>query len=328
LKSQATDHRRSVPGSNQPKWRKKLEQFRSHLLAYDCHAKSLASSNPGVRQPKGEPEIIASLTSTHARLDRVHLTIETLLRQAFQPHRIILWLADDLAGEKLPRPLQRQQSRGLEISFRRELRSFTKLIHTLREHPSAIIVTADDDVFYPRQWLEQLHESHRLNPAFIHCHRAHLMRETASGAVAPYLDWNLLARSCTGPSLWLFPTGVGGVLYPPGVLHREIFNEELFLKLCPTADDVWFKAMSLLTNVPVVKASAATGNYPTVPGTQRESLHSHNWEGRNYDQQIQAVFEHYDLLPLSKNRPCFNEVCPLFNCGLLHEQHAGRRADI
>jgi hypothetical protein len=43
-----------------------------------------------------------------------------------------------------------------------------------------------------------------------------------------------------------FPTGVGGILYPPKCFHKDIADKELFLKLAPNADDIWFWAMACL----------------------------------------------------------------------------------
>lgn len=282
------------------RWTKKLRAAGSHFWRYHFEAATRFRSQPGVRTPGRAPEIIVSLTTTPVRLAKVHLAIETLLQQSFPPHRIILWLSDELTQADLPAALQRQQRRGLDVRFRRDLRSYTKLIHALREHPESIILTADDDTFYPRHWLRQLHQSYVRQPEFIHCHRAHLMRELPTGALRPYLEWEFFSPGQTGPSLQLLPTGVGGVLYPPRVLPAETLNEAVFLKLCPTADDIWFKAMALLAGVPTVKVSPVFREYPTVPGTQRQRLMNINWADASNDRQIQAVFQHYNLLPVSR----------------------------
>lgn len=288
------------------------------------HWDALTRSRPGIRIPTPEPEIIVSLTTIPSRLHQVHLAIETLLQQSLPPHRVILWLSDELTVDDLPLRLRRQQRRGLGVRFRRDVRSFTKLIYALREHPESIVVTADDDTFYPRDWLERLHQSYVRQPGFIHCHRAHLMLETADGSLRPYMEWEFFSPGQTGPSLRLLPTGVGGVLYPPNVLPAEVFNEAVFLKLCPTADDVWFKAMALLAGVPTMKVSPHFSEYPTVPGTQGRRLYSHNSTNGNNDRQIQAVFQHYDLLPLSKLRPCFQASAPLSICGFQSNESDAR----
>jgi hypothetical protein len=128
------------------------------------------------------------------------------------------------------------------------------------------------------------------------------MCELPTGELRPYQEWDFFSPGQTGPSLQLLPTGVGGVLYPPGVLPAEVFNEAVFQKLCPTADDIWFKAMALIAGIPTVKVSPTFREYPTVPGTQQQRLMSVNWADNSNDRQIQAVFQHYGLLPLTGPR--------------------------
>lgn len=53
--------------------------------------------------------------------------------------------------------------------------------------------------------------------------------------------------------------GVGGVLYPANSLDGEVVNSELFNRLAPTNDDIWFWFMAIKagTRINVVK-----GNHP------------------------------------------------------------------
>jgi hypothetical protein len=91
----------------------------------------------------------------------------------------------------------------------------------------------------------------------------------------------------------LFPTGTGGVLYPPGCLHEEVHNIDAMLELCPKADDVWFKAMSVLKGVPVRKVRPRFREFPATSGTQESRLWTHNQTGN--DPQIRAVFARYGI---------------------------------
>jgi len=256
------------------------------------------SRQSGVNPAPAGRELIVSLTTTGRRLGKVHLVVESLLRQTRRPQRLILWLSEELGRANLPPPLLRQRQRGLELRFRRDLGAFTKLVHALTEHPQAVIVTADDDTLYPQTWLEQLHDSYQRQPESVHCHRAHWIATLPNGTLAPYLEWDFLAPGRTGPARRLFPTGVGGVLYPPGALHPEVLNEQVYLQLCPTADDAWFKAMALLQGVSCAKVSPAFREFLPVRGTTAAGLYLQNWKDGVYDRQIRAVFDHYDLVRL------------------------------
>jgi hypothetical protein len=97
-----------------------------------------------------KPKMVISLTSFPDRIRHVWLVVETLLRQDRKADSIVLVLAEcQFPGRKLPRRLQMQQHRGLEIMWVAEdLRSYKKLIPVREAYPDATIVTVDDDVLY------------------------------------------------------------------------------------------------------------------------------------------------------------------------------------
>ena len=47
------------------------------------------------------------------------------------------------------------------------------------------------------------------------------------------------------PSYRNLQTGVGGVLYPPHSLSKEMLKPEVFIQLAPTVDDIWFWAAAV-----------------------------------------------------------------------------------
>jgi hypothetical protein len=246
-------------------------------------------------EPRNVP-VIVSLTSIAERLPKIPFTIESLLRQTEQPDRLILWLDEKLA-DKIPALLRRQTRRGLEIRLVEDVGPHSRIFHTLKEFPRCRIVTADDDMLYPQFWLAELLAAHQREPQSITCHRAHRMVADQAGTLLPYRQWDSHSPGHVGPSLWLFPTGVGGILYPPNALHSEVLNRDVFRKICPTADDVWLKAMSLLNNVRCQKVRPFSTEWRCVPGTEHKTLRVQNVENGKNDIQIRNVFEHYNLYP-------------------------------
>ena len=238
--------------------------------------------------------VIVSLTTIPERLGVVHLVIDGLLRQTVKPNRMILWL-DVRLSRKVPSALRRLEHRGLEIRPVEDIGPYTKIIYALKEFPASCIVTADDDVSYPEDWLAGLLEAHAREPHSITCYRAHRMQRDAAGRLLPYRQWDWLSPGHAAPSRWLFPTGVCGVLYPPGMLHSEAFNREVFQEICPTADDIWLKAMSLLNGVRCQKVRPFSTEWPLISGSQQKRLSVQNVENRRNDTQLRAVFEHYGL---------------------------------
>ncbi|MCB9817844.1 FkbM family methyltransferase [Candidatus Nomurabacteria bacterium] len=188
------------------------------------------------------PKIIVSLTSHGHRLESTApLAIASLFNQTVLPDKIILWLAHD---EKQTSSLIKLQKLGLEIKFTNDIKSYKKLIPALKEFPESTIITVDDDVLYPKDWLEKTMIEHAKQPNAIIFNRGREML-IKNGHVQPYTDWQLVTTDHNNHHLFL-PTGIGGVLYPPSSLDSRVMKESLFKKLAPLADDLWFWAMAEL----------------------------------------------------------------------------------
>lgn len=274
-------------------------RYKFMTWSYAFSARWFAHS--GITKEKRNPELIVSLTSFPARIPTLHLCIETLLQQTIKPDRIILWLSkSEILPEELPASLTRLEKRGLEIKWCKNTRSYRKLIPTLHDYPDALIVTADDDIFYPKTWLEQLYTAYQKEPEYIHCHRAHLIKYSPDGNSLPYLQWGYLSMGIQGPSLDIIPTGVGGVLYASNHLNSEIMNEQAFLELCPKADDIWFKAMSLLNNVQCKKVSPYCFPLREINIKNNKTLSDDNYQRGENDSQIDAVAARYGVFKSSK----------------------------
>lgn len=199
------------------------------------------------------PKLIVSLTSFPERIPEIFFNLYSLLNQTIQPDMLILWLAEEQFPNKekdLSERVMGLQKYGLSIRWCKDIKSYKKLILSLKEYPNDIIVTADDDIYYPENWLEVLYNSYLRETQHIHCYRAHRITFNDKGEIGSYNTWPKCI-STKDVSYANFFTGCGGVLYPPGSLHKDILNEELFMKLCPTADDIWFWAMAVLNNTKI-----------------------------------------------------------------------------
>ena len=106
----------------------------------------------------GGPGPVVSLTTYGTRIRWSHLAIESIARGSLTPSRTGLWLDDEAAFARLPRPLRRLRRRGLEIRLSENLGPHTKYFPFIEASDSFTgpLVTADDDTIYPRFWLERL----------------------------------------------------------------------------------------------------------------------------------------------------------------------------
>ena len=101
------------------------------------------------------------------------------------------------------------------------------------------------------------------------------------------------------PSFRAFAYGTSGVLYPPGSLHHSVFDFDLMRELCPKEDDIWFKAMTLLTGTAVVPTNLGINpRHYSVLGSQSVALRHHNHAGGSNLAQIRNIFRFFDLYPM------------------------------
>lgn len=252
--------------------------------------------NTGVKN-REFPEVIISLTSFPARIDKVYLCINSLLRQSIKADKVILWLADSQFESKsgLPKKLLDLEQYGLEIRFCEDLRSYKKIFYTAQEYKESIIVTVDDDVLYPESWMKHLLLCAHDYPGTVVCYRAHYAKISGK-YFAPYDIWNGGSPGISGPSILLVPTGVGGVLYPIGYFEGISFDISTIRRICPTADDLWLKSIGLRKMIPVVKVFPNTKEWFTINKSQRETLFSINTKGQNFnDKAMKSLIDYYGI---------------------------------
>ncbi len=272
---------------------------RSARLSAQYQWSAINSTSTGVGNDLAD-DIIVSLTSFDKRIDDVYLTIESLLQQSLKPDRIILWVSEqEFSANDIPHVLRLQEKRGLEVRFCPEnLGPYKKYFYTLKAYPQSLILTVDDDILYPHDLVDMLYRNYKRSPNVIHCTRAHGMQLSSYGEVLPYKRWDRPCRE-SQPSLLTFPTGIGGVLYFPGCFDEQVMDQSLFMTLCPNADDVWLKAMSLKKGIKCqkVKDERYFGlRFPVIPGSQKHCLKRINKSRSDgNDVKLKAVFEHFKL---------------------------------
>ncbi len=240
-------------------------------------------------------DLIVSLTSYPARINTVNQTIESLLNQTVKPEKIILWLAPEQFPNKekdLPPQLLDLVTKGLTIDWYKDIKSYKKLIPALQRYPNRVIVTVDDDVIYEPTCLEKLYNEYLHNPSLVHCNRAHRITFNENGQIMPYNEWERNLKK-SAPSYNNFFTGVGGVLYPPNCFNKDILREDLFMELCPQADDIWFWAMLIVNNRKINVIRNNFTKFHHIEGSQKNALwYSNMLENKNI-KQLNKVVEYY-----------------------------------
>ncbi|MFB2551039.1 hypothetical protein [Ensifer soli] len=217
--------------------------------------------------------VIVSLTTIDSRIGHVGKVLKSIYEQSFSPRKIFLNISEDsfmldkgIDKNSLPDDLIDMQNHGMiEINFTRNIGPYRKIFDAQRLYGGSFryIVTADDDVVYPRDWLKGLVEAAAGGGHAITAYRCRAMI-TANGGLAPYNKWPMIRDENTGfgdvplaqRPLFTFATGRGGILY-----STDIFSDldllETLRQQAPAQDDVVLKFISMSQGVPVHRVPMA-----------------------------------------------------------------------
>ena len=243
------------------------------------------------------PKLIVSLTSFPERIQTTYLSIKSILNQTIKPTKVLLWLGEDQFLDKedeLPLELLNLKKFGLEIFFCEDLKPHTKYYYTFQNYPEYLVVTVDDDIFYPRDMLETLLKHHAIKPGSIIANRVReiLIKDEK---IKNYRNWPINMINHSNPTHNIIATGVGGVLYEPSLISQRAFDKNKILELAPKADDVWLKAIELVHIIPVVFTNYYRYQFIEVKNSQTKSLYKGNVFEKGNDGQIKRTFEYFQI---------------------------------
>lgn len=243
-------------------------------------------------------KLIVSLTSFPKRIGVVHQALETIYAQTKKADEIVLWLAEEQfpgKEQELPESLLALiRDNRLTVRWCDDLKGHKKLLYSLQEYPEDVVVTIDDDLLYPKDMLDALYRSYLLHPNAVSTLRAHLMMLSDDNKLLPYKKWMLEVDACVHqPSMQLMTSGGAGDLYPPLGYREEFFDRDAILETCLWADNLWSKAMELVSDVPVVLAKPYEP-LCCVDGSQEETLYQINGDQNQYDVQMEKISQWMD----------------------------------
>lgn len=241
----------------------------------------------------GGDKIIVSLTSFPARINKLWLVLESLLRQEVKADRIIVWLSKDQFSNfgELPTKLQSYQERGVLFRFEQgDLRSYKKFYYAFSEFSDSCVITVDDDILYDSSMIKELVESYmKAQGKRVIARFGTIVTKNSAGQLEKYVNWSPIVNVLQKED-YFFGSG-GGTLFKPSDLYKDVCNKELFLTLCPLADDVWLNAMCRLGEVEIIMCN----NIAVFPVNSKNniSLSAQNVYEDFNDKQIELVNEYY-----------------------------------
>lgn len=243
-------------------------------------------------------KIIVSFTTYPARINTIDRCLEAMIRQTIKPDKIILYLAENQFPEKkLSIDLTQYQEDGFEIHWCQEdLGPHKKYYYAMQEFPEDIIITIDDDFWYPETLVEDLIRGYQKFPMCIIARCAHLITALPDGSIAPYAEWYIRCEKYVNePKMNLFAVGCGGILYPPKLLPGEVFNKTAILDFCWHGDDLWLKIMELTRRIPTVLVTKWFNDRPMQEYKEDGLFANVNKDGGN-DKTLAELLEYYNKL--------------------------------
>lgn len=252
------------------------------------------------RPATGTAPVVVSMTTHGARLQTVALALESIARGSTRPQRLLLWLQTPEQLRSAPAALRRLERRGVEVLLSPDYGPHTKYypyVASVERH-TVPLVTADDDIIYPRNWLALLTDANRRHPDAVCGHWISIIGPSVDG-IADYATW-ARARD-TAARTANFAVGVSGVIYPPVMLRELKGHGTGFTAACPGADDIWLKWVALRAGIPVRQVRPVPRHFPMIPGSQGEALMKTNVGQSRNDHWIRGLFAAEDVAVLTSS---------------------------
>ncbi|MCR5820683.1 MAG: hypothetical protein K6F94_07060, partial [Bacteroidaceae bacterium] len=217
----------------------------------------------------------------------------------------VLWLdEEEFNDDTLPRMLVKLKQNGVIIRYCPNLRSYKKILPSIMNFPNDDIVTADDDLFYTKTWLQEIIETRDMHPGCIITQTLRFPKMNADKQFAPYRKWTMrhhFSEDETYPKLLAMPLGGYGALYPAHCFDEEVLNYKLISEICPLADDLWLYITGLRLKLIKENVRNAKSTFYQLDLLRqkfsRDRLYAKNVGEDMNDVQLMKLIEHYHINP-------------------------------
>lgn len=204
-----------------------------------------------------------NLTTTYQRLGLCRIALTSLLLQSQLPDRVNLWISTEpylrdkgiTDSSKIDQLIESLPSEGRDcicIRWVSNIGPYRKLIPMLRESgPDDVIVTADDDIFYGRNWLSKLLQAYKAAGGKPVASRVRTEIVNFLGRKTSYSHWPLIKKPMIVRDKYIVTFG-GGAILTRAMFREQDIGDNSFLEVAPTADDLWYSKLLRLRNNEVV----------------------------------------------------------------------------
>lgn len=194
--------------------------------------------------------VIVSMTTIPKRQKRLMDNLPALINQSYMYDKLIINVDDNLTDEEYQwyEDLKKYDAR-IEINkAEAKWRSCNKLLPTLKKYPHDLIITLDDDVFYPMDTIKCLMEEHYKHPDCVIAHEVNpiMIKDKFVTYLNGYdvklmqVEWGKYLSNCA--------------LFPPYTFENtDLYDYDKMMECTNgTHDELWFWIQSTLHGVQCV----------------------------------------------------------------------------
>ncbi|WP_417875153.1 glycosyltransferase [Xanthomarina gelatinilytica] len=233
---------------------------------------------------------IISFTTIPSRINNIKPMVDSLLNQSVQADEIILWVSKSY--KRLNQHIETDipdfiKKTPIIVKFCEDVGPFTKLYYSLKQewnNKECIIITVDDDVFYPKHWLKQLLKQENKTPNKAIGYRGRVLTDK--------LNYNTSVKitdaASRKPVKVDIITGTWGALYKVKFFDESIFNQDL-IHANFMVDDIWITGNLAKNNIERIIIKNV-GIKPDLNLFEVDSLWEHNKTSNNNNKML-AYFE-------------------------------------
>lgn len=191
-----------------------------------------------------------NLTTTFARQEICAQAVYSLMRQSILPDKIRIWISSepylrDSGIKEEPHWVSELNKihNIIEIHWTKNTGPYRKLLPALRlADDDDLIVTADDDIIYGKNWLKYLISFSKKNPSHVVASRVRKILYNSLGSRKTYLAWPIITQEQRMSSNFIVTHG-GGAVFRKKHINPKFLKDDSYLIICPTTDDLWFSKL-------------------------------------------------------------------------------------
>lgn len=196
-------------------------------------------------------QVVLNLTTTNGRLELCSATLWSLVNQTLLPREINVWISrnaylSDEGIDHMPDSILKIMSicPFVHIKYVENTGPYRKIIPALRCFADDdILVYADDDVIYSKQWLKLLVECYlSCNCEYVVSSRVRKMTKNFLGKYQSYNRFPILYNEIICERDFII-TGIGGCVLQKKHINPEYIYIEDYKLIAPKTDDLWISKL-------------------------------------------------------------------------------------